>query len=103
MCLLGAALLSCCTRDASVTVVNHSTAELTNVVATGTGFTQPVGSIPAGKERRVIIHPTGESSLQLHFDANGKHFTSAPQGYFEASSHYKVTATVAPDFTVTVH
>lgn len=99
--LVVAALLSGCTRGASLTVVNRSTAELTNVVATGTGFTQQVGSIPAGTERHITIQPTSESGLQLDFDANGKHFKTAPQGYFEASVS-KVTATINLDFTVTV-
>jgi hypothetical protein len=101
-CFFTVALLSSCTRGAQLTVVNRSTTELTNVVATGTGFSQAIGSISAGEERSVSVSPRGESSLQLDFDANGKHFSSAPQGYFAGSSSYKVTATVAPDFTVTV-
>jgi hypothetical protein len=32
--------LSGCTRGANLNVVNRSTAELTNVIATGSGFTQ---------------------------------------------------------------
>ncbi len=93
-------LLSGCTRGAQITVVNRSTAELTNVIAAGTGFSQAVGSIPAGEQRSVSVSPRGESGLQINFDANGKHFLSIPQGYFEGGSSYKVTATVAPDFTV---
>jgi hypothetical protein len=103
VCLCSPLLFSGCNRGASLTVVNRSAAELTNVVATGTGFTQSIGTIPAGGESRATIRPTSESGLKLDFDANGKHFTSGPQGYFEASSSYKVTATVAPDFTVTVN
>lgn len=96
------ALFAGCSRAPQLTVINRSTVELTNVVATGTGFTQAIGSIPAGGQRSASISPRGESGLQLDFDANGKHFTSAPQGYFENNSSYKVTATVAPDFSVTV-
>lgn len=36
---LAATMLSGCTRGADLNVVNRSTAELTNVVATGSGFT----------------------------------------------------------------
>ncbi len=96
------ALVVGCSQAPQLTVINRSTAELTNVVASGTGFTQPVGSIPAGGQRSILVNPRGESGLQLAFDANGKHFSSAPQGYFENSSNYKITATISPDFTVTV-
>jgi hypothetical protein len=96
------ALLAGCTRGAQITVVNRSTADLTNVVAAGTGFSQAVGSIPAGDLRSVSVSPDGESGLKLNFDANGKHFSSTPQGYFEGGSSYKVTAIVSPNFTVTV-
>jgi hypothetical protein len=61
-----------------------------------------IGSIPAGQQRSVPISLRGESDLKLDFDAKGKHFKSGPQGYFEGSSNTKVTATVSPDFTVTV-
>jgi hypothetical protein len=101
--LLGLTLgLSGCTRGANLNVVNRSTVELTNVVATGSGFTQSIGSIPAGQQHSVSISPRSESGLKLDFDANGRRFTSGPQGYFEGGSSAKVTATVAPDFTVTV-
>jgi hypothetical protein len=96
----GTMAISGCTRSPNLNVVNRSTAELTNVVATGSGFTQSLGSIAAGEQRSISVSPRGESDLRLDFDANGKHFTSKPQGYFEGSS--KVTATVSPDFTVTV-
>jgi hypothetical protein len=92
--------LTGCTRGANVNVINRSTTELTNVVATGSGFTQSIGSIPAGQQRSISVSPPSESDLKLDFDANGKHFISKPQGYFEGSA--KVTATVSPDFTVTV-
>jgi uncharacterized lipoprotein YajG len=98
------AMLSGCTPSANLNIVNRSTAELTNVVATGSGFTtQSIGSIPAGAQRSVSLSVSSESALKLDFDANGKHFTSDPQGYFEGGSGTtKVTAIVSPDFTVTV-
>lgn len=96
------ALFVGCSRAPKLTVTNRSAVELTNVVATGTGFTQAIGSIPPGGQRSVSLNPSGETGIRLDFDANGKHFSSTPQGYFENSSGYKITATVAPDFTVTV-
>ena len=98
-----AAMLSGCTGGTKLNIVNRSTTELTNVVATGSGFTQSIGSIPAGKQRNVSVNPRSESDLRLDFNANGKHFKSVPQGYFEGGSSIKVTATVSPNFTVTVN
>jgi hypothetical protein len=94
--------LSGCTRGANLSIVNRSSTELTNVVATGSGFTQAIGSIPAGQQHSISVRPRSESGVKLDFDANGQHFTSAPQGYFEGGSSAKVTAIVAPDFTVAV-
>jgi hypothetical protein len=97
-------MFSGCTPGANLNVANRSTAELTNVVATGPGFTtQSIGSIPAGTQRSVSLRVRSESALKLDFDATGKHFTSEPQGYFEGGSGTtQVTAIVSPDFTVTV-
>ena len=91
-----------CKRGAKLTVINDSKATLDNVIASGEGFTESLGSIPHGDQRHATIQPAGESSLKLEFDVDGKHFASEPSGYFEASRHYKVTATVRPDFSVTV-
>lgn len=98
----GTVALSGCTRGTNLNVINRSTAELTNVVVTGSGFTESIGSIPAGEQRNVSVSPRSESDLKLDFSAKGKHFKSVPQGYFEGGSNTKVTATVSPDFSVTV-
>ena len=99
---LAALLCAGCSRGARVTVVNASGAELKNVVASGSGFSVSIGTIAPGDERRVYVQPAGESGLRLAFDANGKQFTSVPDVYLESSSNYKVKATVAPDFSVTM-
>ena len=91
-----------CKQGAKLTVINDSKATLENVVASGEGFTEFLGSIPQGNQRHATIQPTGESSLKLEFDVDGKHFASEPSGYFEASGHYKLTVTVRSDFSVTV-
>ena len=73
------------------------------MVATGSGFTQSIAAIPAGGQQSISVKPSSDSGLKLDFDANGKRFTSKRQGYFESGSKTKVTATVAPEFTVTVN
>lgn len=94
--------LNGCNSGTNLNVINRSTTELTNVVAIGSGFTQSVGSVPAGEQRSISVSARGESDLRLDFDANGKHRTSVPQSYFEGGSSEKVNATVSPDLTVTV-
>jgi hypothetical protein len=101
--LFAVAMLSGCSRGTNLHIVNKSNTELTKVVATGSGFTQSVGSIPAGEQRNVSVSPSSESGLQLEFDAKGRHFKSVPQGYFEGGSNTKVTATVLPDFSFTMN
>jgi hypothetical protein len=56
--------LSGCSRSAKLNIINRSTAELTNVVATGSGFTQSLGSIPAGEQRNVSVSPSRVSAPQ---------------------------------------
>jgi hypothetical protein len=98
----GTMAISGCTRGDNLHVVNRSNAELTDVVATGSGFTQSIGSIPAGEQRSISIKPRGESAIQVDFDVKGKHFTSGRQGYFENGSNAQFTATISPAFTVNV-
>jgi hypothetical protein len=74
--LIGVSILGLggCTRSPNLNVINRSAVELTNVVATGSGFTQLIGSIPAGQQQSISVSLRGESDLKLEFDANGKHF-----------------------------
>jgi hypothetical protein len=100
--LLFTLLLSQCSRHPTLTVRNDSPGELRNIVARGTGFSQPLGNLAAGQQRKIEIMPTGDSGLQLEFEANGHHYTPPKDGYLEASNYYHVQATVRPDFTVKV-
>jgi hypothetical protein len=98
--LLACCLLSACSRTTRLTVNNNSKSTLSNVVASGSGFTHQIGSLAPGGSQQVTVTPRGESGLKLTFDANGKHFSAPEQGYFE--NGYNVSATVAPDFTYKV-
>lgn len=98
--LLACSLFAACPRDMQLTVINKSPATLTNVVASGSGFSHSLNPLAPGAQQQITITPRGESGLKLAFDADGKHFAPQEQGYFEKS--YKVSATVAPDFSVTV-
>jgi hypothetical protein len=48
------------------------------------------------------VRPTADSGLRLAFEANGTRYSPPENGYLEASPHYRVTATVAADFSVKV-
>ena len=90
-----------CSRETSMTVTNHSAGILTNIVVSGSGFSEPIGSLTAGSERQLAIHPRGESGVRGAFDAGDRHIDAGEQGYFEAGD-YRVSVTIEPDLTVTV-
>lgn len=94
--------LTACFRRPEVTVVNNSGVVITGVVISGSGFTHEVGDIRCGGSAKAAVRPTADSGLRLAFGANGRRHTPPQDGYLEASPHYRVTATVAPDFTVKV-
>jgi hypothetical protein len=100
--LLTSGLLTGCSRQPEVTVINESAAPLENLVISGTGFSKPLGALAPGKTVTVGVSPTGETGLRLEFDAKGTHHAPPADGYFEANSGYRVKATVKPDFSVQV-
>ena len=59
-------------------------------------------ALACGAQTRVGVSPSDESSLRLEFDAEGRHFTATPDGYFENSPHCRITATVASGYSVNV-
>jgi hypothetical protein len=98
--VLTAAMVSSCSHP-NVTIINNSQSELSNVVISGTGFSQTVGNIKIGAKQSILIKPSGESGIALAFDTAGKRHSSKPRGYFESSAD-KLNVTIAPDFTVDV-
>ena len=100
--LLCIAALAGCSRQPQLTVVNHASAPLTNLVVSGSGFSVPLGTLATNGQVSVGVTPSGESSLRTEFDASGKHYSSAPSCYFENSPLYRVTAIVAADYSVKV-
>ena len=97
---VGAMLLGCA-RGAQVVVKNESGMALTDVVLSGTDFSQQVGTIPPHSEARVSVHPKGESGIVLRGKAGGKTLAFGPDGYFEGGG-YIVTLVVTPSLAVSV-
>lgn len=94
-------VFSGCSRGPGVTITNHSILTLSNVVVSGSGFSERIGNIAPGTQHRLTVHPQGESGLRVEFDADGRHIDSGQQGYFEAGG-YRVTATVSTNLSVAV-
>lgn len=95
-------VVSSCSRGPLVTVRNQSGSTLSNMVVSGSGFSERVGSIPAGGEHRLRVHPRGETGVRLEFDVGARHVDTGSQGYFEASGGYRITATVGTNLEVSV-
>ena len=91
-----------CSRRPAMTVKNQSPHTISNVVVSGTGFTENLGSIPSGGEHRLRVRPTGDSGMRLVFDAAATHVDSGSRGYFESSGGYHMTAIVGTNLSVTV-
>jgi hypothetical protein len=89
-----------CSHGTVVTLSNQSSATLSNVILSGTGFTNWIPSITPGAKERVHVHPSGASGLRVTFDVDGKKFDSGEKDYFE--SGYRVSAIVHTNLSVTV-
>jgi hypothetical protein len=101
--VLGALVaLAGCSRAPVVTITNYSSITLSNVVVSGSGFSERIGTVEAGGQHKLTVHPRGESGMRVAFDAGSQHVDSGDQGYFEASGGYRVSATVGTNLSVSV-
>lgn len=91
-----------CSRHPRVTVVNASSDPLTNLVLSGSGFSEPLGSLAPGEQKTIEVRPSADTGLAVSFEAKGTTHAPPADGYFEASGLYRVRATVQPDFSVKV-
>lgn len=85
----------------SVVIQNRSLANISNVVVSGSGFSESVGTIAAGDEIKVSMHPHGDSSIRIVFDANGQHYDSGDQAYI-ATNGERFIAKVNQTFGVSI-
>ncbi|MFO0706616.1 MAG: hypothetical protein U0412_07150 [Nitrospira sp.] len=91
-----------CSSETSVTVANHSSRVASNIVVSGSGFSEHINHLAAGAEYRLSIHPRGESGARVAFDAGDRHIDIGEQGYFEGGGSYRVVVIIEPDLKVTV-
>ena len=100
--VVAVALLAGCSRAPVLTLANRSTLTISNVVVSGSGFSNRIDSVASGRECSLTIHPQGKSGVHVAFDAAGQHIDSGEQGYFEDSGSYRVRAVVSANLTVSV-
>ena len=93
--------LTGCSSSSVVSITNRSSVTVSNVVLSGSGFTNRFENIAPGGERHFTVRPRGESGLRVAFDAAGRTVDSGEQGYFEADG-YHVTAIIGTNLSVSV-
>ena len=101
-CLVVCTLSLACAPGNRLVVVNESDSPLHDVVVSGSGFSDRIGTIAPHARVRLVVRPQGESGLHMQFNVDGKAVSFGPDGYFEGSGGYLITATVSRDFAVNV-
>ena len=94
--------LAGCSRGTPITVINQSDVPLENVVLSGSGFVENVGTVRPNAELRVLVRPHGESGLRIRFNAGSRAVSFGPEGYFEGGGGYAVIAIISPRLAVSV-
>ena len=89
-----------CSRGPVISITNHSGVRISDVVVSGPRFSQFVGILASGEERRVVVHPRGESPLRLTFKVGEQQIDSGSMAYFEDSSMYRIFLTIGADLKV---
>jgi len=92
--IVGAALLSGCISGVPVSIENQSASDLTNVVVSGKGFSESVGTIRAGNTESIRVRPKGESGIKVTFEVDGQRYSGIEEGYIENDNLYTVKITV---------
>jgi hypothetical protein len=104
LAIASAAILfvGCTPSERKLTVINASSSTLTNIVASGTGFSMPFGSLAPSAQQQVTVSPRPRDNpgLKLDFDANGKHFSEALQDA-NFSGFKEIVMTVTKELSVT--
>jgi hypothetical protein len=89
-----------CSNGPKITVANHSDHMLQNVTVSGSGFTATIAEVTPGSTESIVVHPHGESSVRITFEADGKHIDSGDCCYFEDNSLYTIAVSVSHDLEV---
>ena len=71
-----------------IIIINNSKLELKNIILSGSGFTEKAGNLVPGSNLSLVVHPRGESSLELSFSAKSEKYQKDDLAYIEASGGY---------------
>lgn len=78
-----------------ITIHNNDNQPLRSVVVHVTGASNNLGDIAPGKSAQTVVHPTGESHLEVEFkDANGRTQRLNASGYFESGYRGTIRVTI---------
>ncbi len=99
--IAAAALLCGCVAGVPVSVVNHSQAQLTGVVVSGSGFNETIASIAAGDTATVHVRVRDETPIKVSFEIDGQRY-SAISSEKLVNGASAVEATVDADFTISI-
>lgn len=94
------AMVAGCSDAPVVSIANGSQTEVSNAVVSGSMFTNAVGTLRPSEERSIVVHPRGESSVRLTFEAGGRKYDSGDMDYFENSGMYRVSLTITSNLQV---
>jgi hypothetical protein len=100
--IVGAALLSGCISGVPVSIENQSSSDLAEVVVSGKGFSESVGTVRAGGMEFVRIHPRVETAVKVAFVVDGQRYSGTLDGTIENDNVNAIKATVSADFSVSV-
>ena len=89
-----------CSRAPQITISNLSDVTLSNVLVSGSGFSERIGNIAPRADFKLTVHPVGDSGIRVAFDASGQHIDSGEQDYIEPSGGYRASVVVGPDLKV---
>ena len=85
-----------------IRILNRSGVDLQGIVLEGRGFRESIGNLASGARLSVDVLPAGESSLQIEFKAQGRHFVEDDLTYIEPQGGYWVKLTILEDYSVDV-
>lgn len=85
-----------------IRILNRSGVDLQGIVLEGRGFRESIGNLDTGARLRVDVMPAGESSLQIEFYAQGRHFIEDDLAYIEPKGGYWVELIILEDYSVDV-
>jgi hypothetical protein len=92
-----------CSREPVIVLTNRSGITLTNVIVSGSGFSQRIGRLSPHAVTRFMVHPKSSSGVRVAFDAAGCHYdTKGEVGLFKDKERYLVDITIGPDLRLTV-